>query len=79
MALASAIGVPFAVLVSSGALAGWALDNKLQSTPWFMLGGLVLGAVAAFVNLVRVVAWQQRRDSEAEQPDDGEHDNPGRP
>jgi len=65
-ALASSIGVPFAVLVSCGAFAGLKLDKRLGTAPWLLLAGIVLGAVAAFVNLFRVVAWYQREEGAPE-------------
>ena len=61
MGLAASIGVPFGVLVSSGALAGMHLDERWKTGPWLTLAGIILGAVAAFVNLVRVVGLWQRR------------------
>lgn len=56
LGLALSIGVPFAVLVSCGALAGTYLDKRLGVGPWLTVAGVVLGAVGAFVNLVRVAS-----------------------
>ena len=56
LGLAVSIGVPFGVLVSSGALGGMYLDKRWNTTPWLTVAGVVLGAVAAFINLVRVAS-----------------------
>jgi F0F1-type ATP synthase assembly protein I len=55
MAMAVSIGLPFAVLVSSGALAGTWLDRRYETAPWLTVSGAVVGTAGAFVNLVRVV------------------------
>ena len=65
LVLASSIGVPFGVLVSSGALAGTWLDKRWGTGPWMVLSGVVLGAVAAFVNMIQV-ALRFGRDSAPE-------------
>jgi F0F1-type ATP synthase assembly protein I len=77
LGLATSIGVPFAVLVSSGALAGSALDRKLHATPWFTLGGVVLGTVLSIANLVRVVGHFQRLNDDDEPKRGGGGGAPG--
>ena len=60
LGLATSIGVPFAVLVSCGALAGAYLDKRFGLGPWLTVAGVVLGAACAFVNLVRVASLAGR-------------------
>ncbi|MDQ5846834.1 MAG: AtpZ/AtpI family protein [Acidobacteriota bacterium] len=35
---------------------GWVLDRWLQTTPWFLVGGIVLGAIAGFYQFVRLTS-----------------------
>ncbi len=37
-----------------GALIGWILDRLFDTSPWFLLGLLFLGIVAAFRNIIRI-------------------------
>lgn len=53
-ALAGA-GVQFAAIVSLCVAAGWWLDEKLGTSPWLLLVGGLLGAVAAFYHLYRLL------------------------
>ena len=39
-----------------GAAIGYALDWLLDTSPWFLLGLLFLGTVAAFRNIIRISA-----------------------
>ena len=52
------------VLVGAGL--GWFLDRILGTRPWFLLGLLVLGIVAGFVNTIRTA---QRMSAEMSAPD----------
>jgi F0F1-type ATP synthase assembly protein I len=36
---------------------GYALDRWLEASPWFLVGGLLLGVVVGFVELARIV-WR---------------------
>ncbi|RYE65838.1 MAG: F0F1 ATP synthase assembly protein I, partial [Oxalobacteraceae bacterium] len=47
--LAELIGAP-----AGGALIGWFLDRQLGTSPWLLLGLLVLGVVVAFRNIYRI-------------------------
>ena len=53
--MAVSLGFPFGVLVSCGALAGTYLDKRWATGPWLTLLGILLGAIGAFVNMLRVV------------------------
>ena len=39
--------------VVAGLLVGWLLDRWLGTRPWFLVGGLVLGAAAGLYEFVR--------------------------
>lgn len=54
-ALAGA-GVQFAVTVSLCTAAGWWLDERYGTSPWLLLAGGLVGAVAAFYQFYRTVA-----------------------
>jgi len=53
MASYSLIG---AILLFAGL--GYALDRWLQTSPWFMIGGLMLGVVVGFYQLAMTV-WRR--------------------
>lgn len=40
--------------IGGGALIGYGLDKWLDTAPWFMLGGLLLGFVTALYNIYRI-------------------------
>jgi hypothetical protein len=58
--LATGIGLNFAVLVTCGALAGRFFD-KTRDGSLFTVLGVALGAAAALVNMLRILAWFQRQ------------------
>jgi len=56
MALASQVGVFFAVAIVIGWAFGQWLDRKLGTTPWLTALFVLLGAAAGFLELFRVAA-----------------------
>lgn len=44
--------------VGGGALIGWLLDSWLGTSPWFLLGLLFLGMIAAFRNIMKLSGGQ---------------------
>ncbi len=62
----SAIGFQFVFSIAIGALGGSWLDRKLGTEPWLLLVGIVLGAVAAYRDLVQLTREHERirRDEE---------------
>ena len=41
-------------------LGGWWLDNRFHKSPWFTLGGALLGTVSGFINMIRIVGKMNR-------------------
>ncbi len=35
---------------------GWALDRWLQTSPWMLVGGVVLGSVIGFYQFIRLIS-----------------------
>jgi F0F1-type ATP synthase assembly protein I len=50
------IGLQFLVMMGLPMALGWWLDGVIGTRPWLMVGGAVLGIVAAMVFVVRTVA-----------------------
>jgi F0F1-type ATP synthase assembly protein I len=55
-AAAASYGLIGAVIVLGGI--GFALDRWRGTTPWFLLGGLLLGLVVGFYDLARTI-WKK--------------------
>lgn len=55
MGLASTIGITLVVSTVIGGLAGWLLDKKLGTSPWFTLALGLLGIAAGFIEMFRIV------------------------
>ena len=71
-----AVGFQLAGAVVGGLLLGNWLDGKCGTSPWIALGGLVVGSVGGFYNLIRLLSWNQARKDQIEQgkmkgPSDG--------
>jgi F0F1-type ATP synthase assembly protein I len=49
------LGLRFVVTIALFGLLGWWLDGRLGSTPWVLVGAILLGAVVAFIGIVRAV------------------------
>lgn len=49
-------GLTFAVTIGLFAYGGHLLDNRLQTSPGFLITGVFLGGVGGFLHLVRMVA-----------------------
>jgi ATP synthase protein I len=57
--IAYAAALSLFVSVASFCGFGWLLDRWLQTAPWLMVAGLVLGAVAGFYQFLRLTARLQ--------------------
>jgi F0F1-type ATP synthase assembly protein I len=55
----SAIGIQIGVSVGLGALGGMWLDDKLDTDPWFVLAGILLGLFAVFIDIYRLMKKTQ--------------------
>ncbi|HEY8347500.1 MAG TPA: AtpZ/AtpI family protein [Symbiobacteriaceae bacterium] len=64
-----------AVVVFGGA--GWWLDNRLETRPWFLLAGIGLGLTVGFHSLIRRLNYLERLSRRS--PDSGEGADPHRP
>jgi len=54
IAYGAAISLFVSVAVFCGL--GWMLDRWLGTAPWFLAGGLVLGAIAGFTQFIRLTS-----------------------
>ncbi|PIR21329.1 MAG: hypothetical protein COV45_00870 [Deltaproteobacteria bacterium CG11_big_fil_rev_8_21_14_0_20_47_16] len=55
-----AIGFQLAISVVIGVLAGRWLDARWGTMPWLTIGGMLLGSVAGFWNLIRLLKWKDK-------------------
>ncbi len=60
------IGFFIAACIIIGIFSGLWLDNKLDTGPLFMIGGLLLGLVAAFIGVYRMIQPLMNDKSEKE-------------
>jgi F0F1-type ATP synthase assembly protein I len=56
-----ALGWNAGLCVALGLGAGWWCDSWLNSTPWGMMGGILLGIAAAAVQFYRVIRMSVNR------------------
>jgi F0F1-type ATP synthase assembly protein I len=63
-ARALGMGINFVATVMVGALAGWGLSFWLGHMAAYVLGGIAVGLVAAFVRVVRATQAAERREAE---------------
>jgi F0F1-type ATP synthase assembly protein I len=54
--LPTALAAPVVLLT----LAGWWLDNHFHKSPYFTLGGALLGTVSGFINMIRIAGKMDR-------------------
>jgi F0F1-type ATP synthase assembly protein I len=57
------IGVQFGAVILVFTLAGYWLDKKLGTSPWFLLGCVFVGASAGFYSMYNRVTTAQRQDA----------------
>ena len=65
----SLAGLELGVGVGLGVFGGLWLDQKLDTAPWLMIVGLILGVTTGFINLYRI-AVAQEEDSDASPKED---------
>ena len=54
IAYAAALNLFASVIALCGV--GWALDKCLGTSPWLLVGGLVLGAIVGFYQFIRLTS-----------------------
>lgn len=54
LAYAAGLSIFFSVL--SFLLVGWLLDRWLETAPWMMVGGIVLGSAVGFYEFIRIIS-----------------------
>lgn len=62
----SGVGMQLVISVVVGIFAGQWLDEKLGTGPWLMIIGLLLGTVAGFYNLIRILNNFQKKKQDNE-------------
>lgn len=55
MGLAASLGLVLVAATGIGAGLGWLLDRWLGTTPWWTMGGLLVGVAAGFLEIFRLV------------------------
>lgn len=58
---AGSLGIEIAAAVFICAFLGYKADEILKSAPWGMVVGVVVGACAGFLNVIRVVGKENAR------------------
>ena len=66
------IGVQFGAVISLFALLGYWLDERMGSSPWLLLLGVLLGFVGGTISLVKAVSRFKQNPNPLEQHQDGE-------
>lgn len=54
MVYAAVLSLLFSVLTLL--FAGWALDAWLETSPWLLIGGIVLGSIVGFYQFIRLIS-----------------------
>ena len=62
LALAFSVGTLITSNIVGGIFLGYWLDRWLETAPWLIVTGLLLGTVGAFVSLIRVIGRLNRPD-----------------
>lgn len=70
LSIAFRLGTELTVAIMLGAVMGYALDRYLNTKPWFLAIGIVIGGAAGCLNVYRV-AKKITTDSDDDQNHDG--------
>lgn len=57
-----AVGFQLAATVVGGLYIGHLIDQRLGTSPWIGLTGLILGAIGGFYNLIRIISWKTKKE-----------------
>ncbi|MBI1823270.1 MAG: AtpZ/AtpI family protein [Nitrospirae bacterium] len=63
LSYAARIGVELVAATLLGTGLGYAADRYFNTSPWFLTGGVLLGAAAGFLNIYRFVTALQKEES----------------
>lgn len=66
LSFAARLGLELVVATVVGAFLGYLLDQRLDSRPWGMVAGLLLGAMAGFRNVYRIANPETPSDEKNE-------------
>ena len=55
------IGIEMMVSVLIGAFGGYGLDRLFHTKPWLMIVGFILGSIAGFVSLFRLLEQENKK------------------
>ena len=61
LSLVSTLGVTLVSSIAVGMFLGHLLDNWLDSSPWGMIIGLLLGIVAGFYSMLKIILENQAK------------------
>jgi len=56
------IGIEMLVSVLIGAFGGYGLDRLFHTKPWLMIVGFILGSIAGFVSLFRLLQQENKKN-----------------
>jgi len=73
----SGIGLELAGATAGLALVGYWIDGRFGTTPWGLLGGVVIGLVGGLYNLVReslMAVREAKTEDQLASQEDGDHD-----
>jgi ATP synthase protein I len=60
------IGIEMMVSVLIGAFGGYGLDYLFHTKPWLMIVGFILGSIAGFVSLFRLLEQENKKNQKRE-------------
>jgi ATP synthase protein I len=66
----ASVGIELSLSIVIGALGGRWLDGKLDTSPWLMIVGLILGVVAGFRSLIRTAQRANRETQTNSNPNE---------
>jgi F0F1-type ATP synthase assembly protein I len=73
------IGVQFAAAILVFAFVGWWIDDRLHTSPWFLLIGVFAGAAGGFFSMYRKITAAQAREADRRAGRSGGENSPPRP
>jgi F0F1-type ATP synthase assembly protein I len=62
------LGLQFVVTLALLGGLGWWLDTRFHSSPWLLVAGVLIGAIVAFIAIVRSVPPARRKRTDIQPP-----------